>query len=551
MPSSRFLCSLSTLVSAVLCLTAQMPAQQGAHFAQMDGESAGDTFGTTLTIITDTFAAPDGRPDVVVGAPGNDWGGTDSGRLYWYSLASGSPALLDQLFGGSGQGWGNLWLDTLPDWDLDGFEEIWVNYSGSGRVLTGQKAVYANFHYYEDHGFPIGDFDGDGIRDLAVFHDYPASSSPGYLRVYSGADLVTLLLSLSGIDTGNGNDSDIGYRTTTANDLNADGFDDIVTTEPLANNQWIADCGALRALAGALPGFGGTAIWTFFGEKNNDQLEDVINVGDWDGDSVSDFAVGSPGVDIGALTGAGRIYLVSGATGLEFGRLDGFASNLRMGEGRRLAVSDLTGDGQVELIVGLPAFDANQLTDAGAVRVYEWTGSGLSLLQGIDGDSAGDKFGSAVHAAGDLNGDGINDFVVSSPFADPAGFADAGSVFAFSGFTPGGPVLTGPASAQEGEVVPFDLGNGSPGHIAVLLVSPSSLGSSLFGHSFEVGKPVYVGAVGGLIPLNGTLRMWFEVPDPFPANLPFTLYFEAMLFDPWGAPFDTVYSSNLVAVSIL
>lgn len=50
----------------------------------------------------------------------------------------------------------------------------------------------------------------------------------------------------------------------------------------------------------------------------------------------------------------------------------------------------------------------------------------LSSLDGntgfrIDGSSAGDSLGYSVSNAGDVNGDGFDDVIISSPNADPNG----------------------------------------------------------------------------------------------------------------------------------
>lgn len=53
-------------------------------------------------------------------------------------------------------------------------------------------------------------------------------------------------------------------------------------------------------------------------------------------------------------------------------------------------------------------------------------------LQVLHGDAAGDFLGSDAHAAGDVNGDGVVDFIAGSPGNDSQGFA-AGQAIVFSG----------------------------------------------------------------------------------------------------------------------
>src|SRR4029077_20360908 len=56
------------------------------------------------------------------------------------------------------------------------------------------------------------------------------------------------------------------------------------------------------------------------------------------------------------------------------------------------------------------------------------------VLAGIDAE---DYSGTSVSAAGDLNGDGIDDLIVGAPGADPGGHAFAGESYVVFGSTQG------------------------------------------------------------------------------------------------------------------
>ena len=73
----------------------------------------------------------------------------------------------------------------------------------------------------------------------------------------------------------------------------------------------------------------------------------------------------------------------------------------------------------------------------------------LSSLNGtngfrLDGRAAGDAAGSALSSLGDMNGDGLDDFAIGAPTADPAGKQGAGEVYVLFGrlTNPGGLPLT-------------------------------------------------------------------------------------------------------------
>jgi len=120
-------------------------------------------------------------------------------------------------------------------------------------------------------------------------------------------------------------------------------------------------------------------------------------------------------------------------------RLDGAATNDRSGRSVS-AAGDIDGDGLDDLIVGADRTDPNANTDAGSGYVVFGKNSpfaaslALSALNGsdgfrLDGAAAGDRAGYSVSAAGDINGDGVDDLIVGAILADPNGNADAGSSY--------------------------------------------------------------------------------------------------------------------------
>ncbi|MGE5692814.1 MAG: integrin alpha, partial [Candidatus Zixiibacteriota bacterium] len=94
-------------------------------------------------------------------------------------------------------------------------------------------------------------------------------------------------------------------------------------------------------------------------------------------------------------------------------------------------VGDLNGDGRSDFIIGNYKASPNGLMETGSAYVY----SGLdgSVIYQVDGDSAGDNFGYSVSGAGDINGDGVPDFIVGAVRASPGGIFWAGSAYVFSG----------------------------------------------------------------------------------------------------------------------
>jgi len=106
--------------------------------------------------------------------------------------------------------------------------------------------------------------------------------------------------------------------------------------------------------------------------------------------------------------------------------------------GRSVVLMDLNQDGIADLVVGAPYTTAGGLNYAGSVTVYmSDLGIPMSRTIVINGAAAEDLFGMCVADVGDVNGDGMNDLAIGSPWADPAGVADAGSIallYGWAGF---------------------------------------------------------------------------------------------------------------------
>ena len=105
------------------------------------------------------------------------------------------------------------------------------------------------------------------------------------------------------------------------------------------------------------------------------------------------------------------------------------------------AAGDVNGDGFDDLIVGAYR-DDNNGSSSGSARVF--SGVDGSVLYTFDGDSAGDEFGISVSGAGDVNGDGFDDLIVGADRDDNNG-TNSGSARVFSGVVTLGVNYCGPA----------------------------------------------------------------------------------------------------------
>lgn len=190
---------------------------------------------------------------------------------------------------------------------------------------------------------------------------------------------------------------------------------------------------------------------------------------DFNGDGITDIAIGSPGETVGGAAGAGMVTIIYGAgagTGLDAfvplpsAMITQATFGIDIPEpgdrfGAALAWGNFNGDPFDDLAIGAPG-ESHPISGApGAGMVIVLYGSPAGLLplapplvsQGPalspvtfpDPAEPGDGFGSSL-ATGDFNGDTLDDLAIGVPFEDVGAIPDAGMVNVAYGF-PGGLML--------------------------------------------------------------------------------------------------------------
>jgi hypothetical protein len=210
-------------------------------------------------------------------------------------------------------------------------------------------------------------------------------------------------------------------------DLDGDKVDDIAVSEPTYTETGLTQAGRVHLISGASVTAGSWDItklaWaTLVGGAQFDYAgTDLQRGGDVDGDGEEDLWIGIAGDD-NAGTDGGSIVLAAGPISGTSSLDAQVAKLLPEGAGHLIggvmAPGDYDGDGLRDLAVGDAAEDAVGAA-AGAVYVVLGPVSGVVSLGSaavkIDGNAAGDGFGSAVANSGDTNGDGLDDLLVGAP----------------------------------------------------------------------------------------------------------------------------------------
>ena len=263
-----------------------------------------------------------------------------------------------------------------------------------------------------------GDINGDGFDDLIIGAPYTKYYSYRGFRISEGEAYVVFgttdgfdsELDLTSLDGNNGfiisgiDEFDrLGSSVSSAGDINGDGFDDLIIGAPYTKyysyRGFRISEGEAYVVFGTTDGFDseldltsldGSNGFTISGIDNDDNLLGfaVSSAGDFNGDGFDDIIIGAPVADSANGEYSGEVYLL-------FGKSNGFNADI-----------DLT------------ELDAND----GFI---------------ITGLNKFDQLGSSVSSAGDIDGDGFDDLIISAPLANSGSSAfNNGEAYIIFGFNP-------------------------------------------------------------------------------------------------------------------
>ena len=291
-------------------------------------------------------------------------------------------------------------------------------------ILQGEAAS-------DQFGSPIrmvGDLDANGLDEMIVGARGSDLGADGAGAIYIfGTPLTGGTHSAADADaviTGEG-ESDQAFAAFGLGDSNGDGQGDLILGAK-KNDDGGSDAGKVYFMQGPFSGqhtlADAEATWSGVGA--GDQAG-TLSVGDLNGDGVTDVLVAAQKNDNGG-SNAGAAFVLNGPFGAWMGDRGLYAADafLKGSAGEQAGgglsyAGDINGDGIGDMLVGAPYQTVNGAEDGGAVYLLHGPVSGTSSLSEshdvhFQANGGGDEVGWGLAAAGDVDGDGMDDFLVNA-----------------------------------------------------------------------------------------------------------------------------------------
>ncbi|MDR6808331.1 hypothetical protein J2Y45_005319 [Dyadobacter sp. BE34] len=296
----------------------------------------------------------------------------------------------------------------------------------NGTPQNANKVLEVNQSYMW-LGFSVasaGDVNGDGYSDVVVGapHYDLGEDNEGGAFVYKGGPFVLTATAVT--FQSNQKDAQMGYSVASAGDFNGDGFSDVLVGIPFYDKDAI-DEGRANLYLGSSTFFDDPITAYGFGNGHGGALLgiNVATAGDINGDGFSDLLIGAS-QDTNGESKEGSVWVKYGNANTNLNSAASMTLQINQANaqfGYSLApAGDIDADGYSDIIIGARYYTNGQGQDAeGGAFIYRGTSSGQ--LDGpviIQGNQYNAAMGNRVSSAGDVNGDGYSDVLISAYLYD-------------------------------------------------------------------------------------------------------------------------------------
>jgi hypothetical protein len=374
------------------------------------GENPNDRSGVSAAGAGDVNG--DGFDDILIGAYRNDEGGSSAGQAY--------------LIFGKASGWikdMNLSLSDVSFWGEDPQEQAGYSVAGCGDVnADGYDDILIGARYDSENGFEAGEAYLVLGKPSGWTNDINLSSADASFRGEDGSDVA-------------------GSTVAGAGDVNGDGFHDILIGASGDEEGGGSNCGQTYLIFGKSSGWArdtdlSNADASFFGEDTFDYSSYSIDgAGDVNGDGFDDILIGAYADEEAGAINMGQTYLIFGKysgwdmdTSLNNSDASFWGEFINDNSGSSVAFAgDVNLDGYDDILIG--AYGNDEVPgDSGQAYLVLGKSTGWAMntyLNNSDAsfwaEDAGDHFGFAVEGAGDVNGDGYPDLLMSARYDEEGG----------------------------------------------------------------------------------------------------------------------------------
>jgi len=377
----------------------------------------------------------DGFKDIVTGYYG------DGGYIKVFLGGVNFDTIPDLKIMGNGGGFGRA-VGCAGDLNKDGYDDIvvgapWAYNHSNQAELAGKAQVFfggspmdtvvdvilqdSDYHYaYGSSVTSAGDVNDDGYDDVMVAAP-DDSRGVGRVFIYLGGEDMDSIYDVR-IEGHPDSSENLGWSVAGIDDINSDGYDDILIGSPWAGIPWGTGKASIYLGGDPMDSISDVSVW---GDSINfwNFGRAVAYAGDVNGDGVGDMLIG------GVSYAAKLLMTVSWSPELTLDTLNLFGEDtLPSAFGLRIsAAGDINNDGFDDMLIS----DYQCGVDLKGKGYIFYGGEEMDSLWDVvlrGEESVGKQFGISVAHAGDVNGDTYDEILVAS-YGD-SGYA--GKIFIYT-----------------------------------------------------------------------------------------------------------------------